>query len=148
MPRQTCWEKYCWHHRGWWGASWSWPPCAGAAGSRWPGCRAGERTPTRPQPWWTQSGFSSSYFQHEGNKCNPAQWSSISFYITILAWSSEPTEQQQQNKKQNKNLRAVWDGFLKPVSGVSILCHTHTLLLHWCTREPTTRRNNVRLWTR
>ena len=140
-PRQTCWEKCCWHHHGWWEASWSWPPFAGAGGSHWPGCRAGEHTPTQLQPWWTQSGFSSSCFQHEENKCNPAQWSSISFYTTILSWSSEPTEQQQKESQGSVRL-----SLNKPVSKGFHSTPYKTLLFCYTANGPITRVNCGRLF--
>lgn len=145
MPKQTCWEKYCWRRRGWWGASWSWPPSAGAGGSHLPGCTAGGRTLTRPQPWWIQSGFSSSYFQHEENKCNPAQWSSTSFYTTILAWSSEPINNKHNIKNWKRISGSCETGFLEPINkGVHPVPY-NTLLFPWCTNGPTTRINNGKL---
>ena len=143
MPRQTCWEKYCWRRRGWWGASWSWRPCAAAAGNRWRGCRVGEHTPTRPRPWWTQSGFSSSCFRREENKCNPARWSSISFYITIPAWSSEPTDS---SNKIEVNLREGRGRLLKLVSRCPPSAVIYCALTGALVRPPQTKQCQV--WTR
>lgn len=87
---QTCSGRCCWRHRGWWGASWSSQPCAGASKSCWPGCEAAGRTRPPSPTCWRPPGSSSSCSPRAVSGCSPGWWSSTSSGRSIPVRSSAP----------------------------------------------------------